>query len=130
MTREEFVRKDSWILAVIRDRCELTQAEKDYLNILIEVLEQQPCEEWCHDCKEYDHDKHCCPRYNKVIRKAVEEMKQPKTGHCKDCKWWKDSDGMYRRGVGAESSCPINRREVFEGNGYCYMYEPQESEEA
>lgn len=42
MTREEIVRKDSWILAVIRDRCELTQAEKDYLNILIEVLEQEP----------------------------------------------------------------------------------------
>lgn len=49
-------------------------------------------------------------------------------GHCKDCKWWKDSDGLYRRGNHAESQCPINRREVFEGNGYCYMYEPQESE--
>ena len=33
--------------------------------------------EWCHDCSEYDHDKHCCPRYNKVIRKTVEEIKQP-----------------------------------------------------
>ena len=48
---------------------------------------------------------------------------------CKDCKWWKDRDGVYRRGVGAESQCPINRREVFEGNGYCYMFEPHESEE-
>ena len=34
-------------------------------------------DEWCHDCKEYDHDKHCCPRYNKVIRNTVEEMKRP-----------------------------------------------------
>jgi len=51
-----------------------------------------------------------------------------KTGHCKDCKWWKDSDGAFRRGIGAESKCPINRREVFEGNGYCYMFEPQGSE--
>ena len=48
---------------------------------------------------------------------------------CKDCKWWKDSDGIYRRGCRAESKCPINRREVLEGNGYCYMFEPQESEE-
>lgn len=48
---------------------------------------------------------------------------------CKDCKWWKDSDGKYRRGCGAESHCPINRREVYEGNGYCFLYEPQESEE-
>lgn len=52
-------------------------------------------------------------------------LQEPK---CKDCKWWKDSDGEYRRGVGAESQCPINRKEVFEGNGYCFLYEPQESE--
>jgi hypothetical protein len=43
---------------------------------------------------------------------------------CKDCKWWRDSDGAYRRGI--KAVCPINRREVFEGNGYCYMFEPQE----
>lgn len=42
MTKEEFVRNESWILKVIRDRCELTQAEADYLNFLIEVLEQKP----------------------------------------------------------------------------------------
>ena len=58
--------------------------------------------------------------------KALEQ--ESKTGHCKDCKWWKDSDGAYRRGIGAESQCPINRREVFEGNGYCYMFESQGSE--
>lgn len=51
-----------------------------------------------------------------------------KIGHCKDCKWWKDSDGAYRRGIGAESQCPINGREVFEGSGYCYMFEPQVQE--
>ena len=44
---------------------------------------------------------------------------------CKDCKRWKDSDGIYRRGIEAESKCPINRKEVFEGNGYCYMFEPK-----
>ena len=54
---------------------------------------------------------------------------EPKTGYCKDCKWWKDSDGAFRRGFRAESQCPMNRIEVFEGNGYCYMFEPQESED-
>ena len=54
---------------------------------------------------------------------------QEKTGHCKDCKWWKDSDGAFRRGIGAESQCPMNRIEVFEGNGYCYMFKPQEESE-
>ena len=31
--------------------------------------------------------------------------------------------------MNAESNCPINRSEVFKGNGYCYMFEPKESEE-
>lgn len=31
--------------------------------------------EWCTDCTEYDHEKHCCPRFNKVIRETVEEYK-------------------------------------------------------
>lgn len=54
---------------------------------------------------------------------------QLRTERCKDCKWWKDSDGTFRRGIRAESLCPINRKEVFEGNGYCYMFEPQERSE-
>ena len=57
------------------------------------------------------------------------EEEQEQVGHCKDCKWWKDSDGAFRRGIGAESQCPINREEVYEGNGYCYMFEPQERSE-
>ena len=38
---------------------------------------------------------------------------------CKDCKQWKDSDGVYRRGLGAESKCHINIKKVFDGNFYC-----------
>lgn len=30
--------------------------------------------EWCHDCKEYDQEKHCCPRWTKTIRKTVAEL--------------------------------------------------------
>lgn len=25
-------------------------------------------DEWCETCKEYDREKHCCPRFNHVIR--------------------------------------------------------------
>lgn len=35
-------------------------------------------DEWCHDCKEYDKEKHCCPRWNRVIRNALEEAKPRK----------------------------------------------------
>ena len=31
--------------------------------------------EWCHDCKEYDQDAHCCHRWTKQIRQTVEEIK-------------------------------------------------------
>lgn len=64
-------------------------------------------------------------KYSRLAIEALEE----KTGLCKDCKWWKDSDGAFRRGIGAESKCPINCKKVYEGTGYCFMFEPQESEE-
>ena len=46
----------------------------------------------------------------------------PKTGHCRDCKWWKDSDGVYRRGIKAESSCPFNTKEIYDGDACCYRF--------
>ena len=65
-------------------------------------------------------------RFYQSISMGIKALEQePKTGHCKDCKWWKDSDGVFRRGIGAESQCPMNHIEVFEGNGYCYMFEPR-----
>ena len=48
---------------------------------VIEHLEQMPSAqpeefEWCTDCKEYDQERHCCPRWTKVIRNTVEELKK------------------------------------------------------
>lgn len=37
---------------------------------------EQESFEWCHDCKEYDQEKHCCHRWTKTIRKTVDELKQ------------------------------------------------------
>jgi hypothetical protein len=107
----------------------------------IKALEQEPCE----DCigrqamhielekwityGEYKYSNATKYLYDRIDKLPSVNPQEPKTGHCKDCKWWKDSDGLYRRGCHAESQCPINRREVFEGNGYCYMFESQESEE-
>jgi hypothetical protein len=62
---------------------------------------------------------------------AIKELPPvtPQEPRCRDCKWWKDSDGEYRRGCGAESKCPINTKTVYLGNGYCYKFESQESED-
>ena len=35
-------------------------------------------DEWCTDCKEYDSERHCCPRYNRVIRDAMKMRKRGK----------------------------------------------------
>lgn len=41
-------------------------------------------DEWCLDCKEYDQEKHRCPRWNRVIRQTVEDLKaeQPEQHGC------------------------------------------------
>jgi len=66
------------------------------------------------------------PEERVALNMAIEELEQEqKIGHCKDCRHWLDSGGIYRRGIGAESQCPINHIEVYEGNGYCFLFEPQ-----
>lgn len=41
------------------------------LDIAIEALKRERTDEWCDDCKEYDTEKKCCPRFNRVIRGAL-----------------------------------------------------------
>jgi len=104
-----------------------------------ETLEQESCKDAVSrqavidSIKNYFHDEYyqrtsiqdCRDCLIEDVIKALPPVTpQPKMGRCKDCKWWKDSDGAYRRGVGAESRCPINHEEVYMGNGYCYMFEP------
>ena len=52
----------------------LNDKEKEAVDLAIAALEQQVEDnEWCLDCKEYDKEQHCCHRFTKVIRQAVEE---------------------------------------------------------
>lgn len=44
----------------------------------LDRLEQPDTDEWCHDCKEYDKEHHCCPRWNRVIRTTLEEAQPDK----------------------------------------------------
>ena len=36
--------------------------------------------EWCTDCKEYDTERHCCPRFNRVIRDALKDAQPDMLG--------------------------------------------------
>jgi len=55
-------------------------------------------DEWCYDCKEYDKEKHSCPRWNRVIRNALKDA-QSEIIYCKNCKFTDGkkpiSDGRY-----------------------------------
>lgn len=44
------------------------------LDMAIEALKREQPDEWCADCKEYDTEKKCCPRFNKVIREAMKRI--------------------------------------------------------
>ena len=40
-----------------------------------ELSSAQPeLNEWCHDCKEYDKEHHCCPRWNRVIKTTLADV--------------------------------------------------------
>ena len=49
-----------------------------YYELLADVRNEQEPQtfKWCTDCKEYNQEKHCCPRWSKVIRDTVAEMEQ------------------------------------------------------
>ena len=37
---------------------------------------QPEVDEWCTNCPAYDHEKHYCPRFKKVIRRTVQEIEE------------------------------------------------------
>lgn len=118
-----------------------TRDKADFLCNFWEGLRKLPpvqpkynTSEWCHDCKEYDQNKHCCPRLNRVIRNAVEEAKKTKVGH-----WVKTLKEVM--GEGYMWYCDKCERQVYQDSSrpypsekYCpncgaKMIEPQESED-
>lgn len=49
----------------------------DAMEKIIRLPSAQPeLDEWCTDCKEYDQERHCCPRFTRVIKTTVDELKQ------------------------------------------------------
>ena len=48
------------------------------------TLDDYKIDQWCDGCKEYDQKRHCCPRFNRVIRETVEDFNRE---HHKEGKW-------------------------------------------
>ena len=98
------------VIQLIQHKTWLTTATKSQLIAGITQLPSADpgLDEWCTDCKEYDHEKHCCPRWNRVIRETLADMKTQKTGRwiwqgfnieCSECGAMPDFDStepLYR----------------------------------
>ena len=87
------------------DRQEAIEALKRVAGVgnrALEKLRDLPsahrlADEWCTDCSEYDTERKCCPRFNRVIRSAVDERKRGRwidlrqegdsRFMCSVCKW-------------------------------------------
>ena len=55
-----------------------SEGELNMLKAVLFELQYMPSaqpdlNEWCTDCKEYNKEKHHCPRFNRVIREAVKD---------------------------------------------------------
>jgi hypothetical protein len=68
------------------------EAYVDCMQIIHELPSAQPyaLDEWCDTCKEYDSERHCCPRWNRVIRTALNEVEPMR----KRGKWIDKSGGI------------------------------------
>lgn len=53
----------------------VTDASGRGLTEIVQNLPTEPEEyQWCHDCKEYDQENHCCHRWSRKIRDAIAEI--------------------------------------------------------
>lgn len=53
----------------------------------VDELARRSEDEWCTDCPAYDHEEHNCPRYNRVIRETVEEIRNMEKPERKKGTW-------------------------------------------
>ena len=104
---------------IVWDESGMTTAN-EVEKILDSVPSAQPdLNEWCMDCKEYDKEKHHCPRFNRVIREALKDA-QPEIIYCKDC---------VKHNIGVDDTpyksyvCPLVRfRGKAQGHEFDYQY--------
>ncbi len=83
------------ILNQIEDAQENGENFLSAARVMVEEQSFDPADynfnEWCHDCKEYDQERHCCPRFNNVIRKTVQECREGyNIVYCKECEYYHD----------------------------------------
>lgn len=75
MTREEAIKMlKSKMDGTVDTSYEWAETVRMAIEALHKTEAQTDTDEWCTDCKEYDHERHCCPRWNRVIRETLKDM--------------------------------------------------------
>ena len=77
MTSNETIETLKWMKSQVEWAYPIDYAAA--IDEAIKTLEAQgeSLSEWCTDCSEYDHERHCCPRFNRVIKKTLKEALEP-----------------------------------------------------
>lgn len=86
---------------------------KTYIEQLPSAQPEPNYDEWCTDCKEYDKERHCCPRWNRVIRETLKDA-QPEIIRCKDCKFYTPLNRETKTGI-----CRLLMHQNFGDDWYC-----------
>ena len=98
----------------------LEKKQIDALDMAIEALKAQDdsLDEWCTDCKEYDQENHCCPRFNRVISETLKEVQSAKdiNVRSKDTVYRQDAiDALGKRPMEDEEESGISCINRFHG---------------
>lgn len=60
--------------ALVAVKCDLDKVPSvTPIEALPSAQPEYSMDEWCTDCKEYDQERHCCPRWNRVIRETLKD---------------------------------------------------------
>ena len=105
-----------WLMECVNEGWIKFDTEKDENKFIHLVRDIAPsahggCDEWCTGCKEYDQQKHSCPRFCRVIRKTVEELKSEQPETCEGCKHLGKWENEVEYGYSSPCTCCKRRAE-------------------
>jgi hypothetical protein len=138
MTREEAL--DIWLPIIsmgIKDMPEIKEA----FDMAIKALEQEPCGDVISRDAVLDIDFHklihTTAKPAEMIRQKIEQLppvnpQEPKTGHCKECKYFEYDSVAKVDGIPLIVAHEICNKWgdgcKTKEDGYCFLFEPQKSE--
>lgn len=145
MTKEEAIKEMIRAYDVLDFSCHMDNRRKEAFNMAKEALEQKPCEDAIprttaitlvndvqNNCGFSDY-KYYEYLYDHLSTLPSVNPQEPKIGHCKDCKYFEYDSVAKVDGIPLIVAHEICSRwgdgcKTKEG-GYCFLFEPQKSEE-